>query len=191
MQQLERERTAIQSALEKALEEAADKHSDEIDRLRARLKEAEDKSQRATARAQFTRSGHVYVISNIGAFGENVYKIGMTRRLEPIQRVKELSSASVPFPFDVHMMISSDDAPTLENILHRKLHEHRINKINVRKEFFRTDIDSIATIVQENHGKVEFVADAEALQYRQSLEVSDEDVAFIEETYAKLEEENN
>ena len=177
--------------MEKALEEAQDKHSDEIERLKARLKEAEEKSQRAIARAQFTRSGHVYVISNIGAFGENVYKIGMTRRLEPNERVKELSSASVPFPFDVHMMISSDDAPTLENALHRRLHEQRINKINVREEFFRTDIEAIAAIVKENHGEVDYVADPEALQYRQSLEVSDEDLAFIEDTYAKLEEENN
>ena len=80
----------------------------------------------------------MYVLSNIGSFGEGVYKIGMTRRLEPQDRVRELGDASVPFPFDVHMMISCDDAPSLENALHRESHKQRVNKVNFRKEFFRT-----------------------------------------------------
>jgi len=113
LQRLERERTAIKVALEKALAEAKDEHSEEVERLKARLAEAEENSQRAMSRAQMTKSGHVYVLSNIGSFGEGIFKIGMTRRLEPADRVRELGDASVPFAFDVHMMISSDDAPTL------------------------------------------------------------------------------
>ena len=189
LQQLERERAAIQAALEKALEEARDEHSEEVQRLRARLQEAEERSQRAKSRAEMTKSGHVYVISNIGSFGEGVYKIGMTRRLEPSERVRELSSASVPFPYDVHMMISCDDAPSLENTLHKALHVQRMNKVNLRKEFFKADIEAIRQIVEENHGEVSYVADAEALQYRESLHISDEDFQFIEGAYEAMKHE--
>lgn len=186
LKQLERERAAIQAALEKALAEAEDEHSEEVERLKARLAEAEEKRQRTMARAQMTKSGHVYVISNIGSFGEGVFKIGMTRRLDPADRVKELGDASVPFRFDVHMMISSDDAPKLENALHRDLHKLRINKINPRKEFYKTDFEPIRQIVEQNHGEVEYVVDAEALEYRQSLAISDEDTDFIESVYDAL-----
>jgi hypothetical protein len=184
LKQLDREREAIQTALEKALAENEDEHAAEIESLRERLKEAEERSQRAISRAQMTKSGHVYVISNIGSFGEDVFKIGMTRRLEPHDRVRELSSASVPFPYDVHMMISADDAPTLENTLHKALHKHRVNKANPRKEFFRAELEQIAKIVQENHGVVDYVADAEALEYRETLEMTDEDFEFIDSLYA-------
>lgn len=187
--QLERERQAIQAALEKAIAETKDEHSAEVESLKARLAEAEEKSQRAMSRAQMTRSGHVYVISNLGSFGEGIFKIGMTRRLEPMDRVKELGDASVPFPFDVHMMISSDDAPSLENALHRAFHKLRVNKINPRKEFFKTEIDAINRIVTENHGQVEYVANAEALEYRQSMEITDDDQEFIESVYDKLEDD--
>jgi len=136
------------------------------------------------------KSGHVYIISNIGSFGEGVFKIGMTRRLEPRDRIRELSCASVPFPFDVHMMISSDNAPVLENSLHKEMHKLRINKANPRKEFFKTDIDAIRQVVEENHGEVQYVADPEALEYRQSLTISDEDLEFIENEYDALDEEN-
>ena len=188
LKQLDREREAIQAALEKALAQAKDEHSEEVERLKARLAEAENK-QRAISQAQLTKSGHVYVISNIGSFGEGVLKVGMTRRLEPLDRVKELGDASVPFPFDVHMMISSNDAPGLENALHRKLHKLRVNKTNPRKEFFKTDIESVFTIVAEHHGEVEYVVDAEALQYRQSLSMSDEDEEFIESVYDEIEDD--
>lgn len=119
------------------------------------------------------------MISNIGSFGENVYKVGMTRRLEPMDRVVELGDASVPFPFDVHMMISCDDAPTLENQLHRALNDARVNKINLRKEFFRVDLETIHRLVEENHGEVEYVAEPEALQYRETLEMTDDDFAYV------------
>ena len=189
LKRLELERAAIQAALEKALAEAKGKHSEEIERLRARLAEAEEKSRRAISQAELTRSGHVYVISNIGSFGEGVFKIGMTRRLEPQDRVRELSSASVPFPFDIHMMVSCDDAPTLENALHQALHKTRLNRMKPRKEFFRADLKTIRQLVEEQHGKVEYVVDPEALEYRQSLEMSDEDAEYVEDLYASLAEE--
>ena len=190
VKQLEREREAIKTALEKAIADAKDQHSEEVDRLKARLQEAEARSQRAISQAQLTKAGHVYVISNLGSFGDGVFKIGMTRRLEPSDRIRELGSASVPFPFDVHMMISCDDAPTLENTIHRTLHKSRINKTNPRKEFFKTDIDTIVRIVKENHGEVDYLVDVEAFQYRQSMEMSDEDEEYIAELYDDLEEED-
>ncbi|MCA9092852.1 MAG: GIY-YIG nuclease family protein [Planctomycetaceae bacterium] len=188
LKQLEREREAIKVALEKALRDARDQHSEEVERLRAKLAEAEARSQRAISQAQLTKSGHVYVISNIGSFGDGVYKIGMTRRLEPMDRVKELGDASVPFPFDVHMMISADDAPALENSLHKRLYRKQVNKMNPRKEFFKTSVEEIAQIVKENHGEIDYVVDAEALQYRQSLELTDDDVDYIEHVYDELDE---
>ena len=190
LKRLDRERTAIQAALEKALAEAEDKHSEEVEHLRARLAEAEEREQRTKSMAEMTKSGHVYVISNIGAFGEGVFKIGMTRRLEPSIRVRELGDASVPFPFDVHMMISSDDAPTLENALHRAFHTARMNKTNPRKEFYKADIESIQQAVERLHGEVQYVADPEALEYRQSLDMTDEDSKFIESVYDAAEDEN-
>jgi hypothetical protein len=178
----EREKAAVQAALEKALRETKDEHSAEVELLKARLKEAEEKSQRAISQAQLTKAGNVYVLSNIGSFGEGVYKIGMTRRLEPHDRVRELGDASVPFPFDVHMMISCDDAPTLENALHREFHKQRVNKVNFRKEFFRIDFDSIRKVAELQHGKVDYHAEPEALQYRESMTMPDEDFEFIERT---------
>lgn len=183
-QQLERERIAVETALELALKESSDQHSAEIEMLRAKLIEAEDRSRRALSQAQLTRVGHVYVISNLGAFGPDIFKVGMTRRLEPLDRITELGDASVPFPFDVHMMISCSDAPSLENALHRELNKVRVNRINPRKEFFRTDIETIRKIVIQNHGQVDYVADAEALEYWQSKNVSEEDAQFIDHAYA-------
>lgn len=183
LKQLERERLAIQAALDQALAAAQDKHSEEVDRLKARLAEAEEKSKRALSMAQQTKAGNIYVISNIGSFGEGVFKVGMTRRLEPKDRVRELGDASVPFLYDVHMMISCDDAPALENALHRELHKSRLNKVNPRKEFFRTDIETISRIVREHHGEVQYVADPEALEYRQSLSMSAGDAEFIEQVF--------
>jgi len=190
LKRLDAERAAIQEALKKALAEAKDEHSAEVERLRARLAEAEEKSRRTKSQAELTKSGHVYVISNIGSFGEGVFKIGLTRRLEPQIRVRELGDASVPFPFDVHMMISSDNAPALENALHRALHRARLNKTNPRKEFFRSEIEAIRQIVLEHHGEVNYVADPEALEYRQSLAMSDEDTEYIESVYDAAEEEH-
>jgi hypothetical protein len=187
----EREQMAIRAAIDRAMAITLDEHSAEVEALKLKLEEAEQKAARAISQAQLTKAGHVYVISNIGTFGEKVFKIGMTRRLEPLDRVRELGDASVPFPFDVHMMISCDDAPSLENALHRKLHKSRMNKVNPRKEFFRTDFDEIRKIVEEHHGTVDYVADPEALQYRESLNMPDDDLEFIEQTFdATFDEES-
>lgn len=115
----------------------------------------------------------MYIISNIGAFGENVFKIGMTRRLEPMDRIAELSSASVPFSFDVHALIFSDDAPALEAILHQHFENSRVNKVNQRKEFFRVDLGEIKKVILENHNAtVKFVDIPEAIEYRETLKLT-------------------
>ncbi|HHT5345848.1 TPA: GIY-YIG nuclease family protein [Raoultella planticola] len=174
----EQELEARRKAVEEALLAADEEHRQELEETRRQLEqEIEDvhkQYERAKSMAQMTKQGHVYVISNIGSFGENVFKIGMTRRLEPLDRVSELSGASVPFEFDVHAMISCDDAPALEYALHNKLNSERMNKVNLRKEFFKTDIDKIIQCVEENHGKVEYVANPAALQYYRSLELSED-----------------
>lgn len=123
-------------------------------------------------REQNTRAGYVYVISNVGSFGEDVYKIGVTRRLEPEERVDELGDASVPFRFDIHAMIFSDDAPSLENALHKAFEARRLNMINLRREYFRVRLEEIEDVVKSNFSKpVEFVRLAEAAEYRQSLKL--------------------
>lgn len=115
------------------------------------------------------KAGYVYIISNIGAFGENVFKIGMTRRLEPQDRIDELSGASVPFKFDIHAMIFSDDAPKLEAALHNAFSDKKLNLVNGRKEFFRVTLDEIKDVVEKNFDKsVEFKDSAEAEQFRTS-----------------------
>jgi len=124
-------------------------------------------------REQSAKAGYVYVISNIGAFGEGVYKIGMTRRLEPMERVDELGDASVPFWFDVHAMVFSDNAPALEAKLHERFAAGRLNKVNGRKEFFRADIAEIESIIRANYDAVvEVTHEAAAEQYRESLRMA-------------------
>lgn len=125
-------------------------------------------------REKNAKAGYVYVISNIGAFGENIYKIGMTRRLEPMDRVDELSDASVPFSFDVHALIFSENAPELESKLHQRFNDGRLNRLNNRKEFFRADISEIEKVIRQNYDKVvEILKDAPAEQYRESLKIQE------------------
>lgn len=120
------------------------------------------------------RAGYVYIISNIGSFGENVYKIGMTRRLEPMDRVDELGDASVPFNFDVHAMIFSDNAPALEAALHKAFENRKLNMVNTRREFFNVTLDEIEVEVKKNFDKtVEFTRLAPAEQYRESLKIKE------------------
>ncbi len=171
----QKEEEAYQKALEKARKEVEaaqgaqhEKLQNRIAELEARVAEAEKNKERAMSMAQQTRRGHVYIISNIGSFGENVYKIGMTRRLDPMDRVRELGDASVPFKFDVHAIIFSEDAPKLENILHKQFDSNRLNLINKRREFFRVTLSEIEKVVKENHGDIEFTQIAEAQEYRES-----------------------
>lgn len=144
---------------------------DKINELQNKLNILEDDKKDVENRLSNTRAGYVYVISNIGSFGENVYKIGMTRRLEPMDRVKELGDASVPFSFDVHAMIFSEDAPRLENILHGHFRDKEINKINHKKEFFRVDLNEVEKVVKEHfNDTVEFIHDPLAEQYKASIQ---------------------
>ena len=114
------------------------------------------------------RRGHVYVLSNIGSFGEGIYKIGMTRRLEPLERVYELGDASVPFRFDAHAVIYSENAPKLENDLHEEFAARRVNRMNLRRECFRVSLEEIMAAVEKHHGTVTFVTKPEAEEYRKS-----------------------
>lgn len=143
---------------------------DKIHELEEKLRLLEKDKENILEREQNTRAGFVYIISNIGSFGEDIYKIGMTRRLEPMDRVKELGDASVPFEFDVHAMIFSEDAPALETILHNTFKEHQVNLVNPRKEFYKVSLSEIEKVVKENYNAtVTFTQVAEAAQYRESV----------------------
>jgi len=141
--------------------------------IEASRSELESEEKLIDYREQNAKAGYVYVISNLGAFGEGVYKIGMTRRLEPMDRVDELGDASVPFWFDVHAMVFSNNAPALEAKLHDHFASGRLNKVNGRKEFFRADIAEIERIIRENYDAVvEVTHEAAAEQYRESLRMA-------------------
>lgn len=139
-----------------------------ISNLEKELMEAKQSKERALSMAQQTKAGHVYVISNIGSFGENVFKIGMTRRLEPMDRIRELGDSSVPFNFDVHAIIYSDNAPTLENELQKHFDQKKVNLINDRREFFRVTIDEIENIVKKYKADIEIIKVPEAREYRET-----------------------
>jgi hypothetical protein len=163
----------VRADLEQAAREQAssERHAELEARMRdleQQLAEAHANSERAMSLAQQTKVGHVYVISNVGAFGENVFKIGMTRRHDPMDRIWELSDASVPFDFDVHAIIRSDDAPALEAELHSRFADRRINMVNQRREFFFVTIDEIAEVVRSRCGDVELTMAAEAMEFLQS-----------------------
>jgi multidrug efflux pump subunit AcrA (membrane-fusion protein) len=180
-QEAEKEERRAQEALDKARKEMEGKQGSELEAMQQQLAElqrlvdeAGARKERALSQAQQTRRGHVYVISNIGSFGDDVFKIGMTRRLEPMDRIKELGDASVPFMFDVHAIIYSDDAPNMEMTLHRKFHQRRVNRVNEKREFFRVTLDEIVDEVKRIDGMadVEFTLVAEAREYRETLALS-------------------
>ena len=176
---LEKEQQHYQNALQRInaqLEAASEADRAAIEEKKAELVAQLNKIDKEFADVDYReanqRAGYVYVISNIGAFGENVYKIGMTRRLDPQDRVDELSDASVPFNFDVHAMIFSKDAPKLEAALHNAFADRKLNFVNQRREFFNVTLDEIKQVVRENYDKsVEFVELAPAEQYRESLKL--------------------
>lgn len=146
-----------------------DAFTQQIEVLERDLEQARAKAARAQAMAERTRSGYVYIISNIGSFGEGVVKIGLTRRLDPMDRVRELGDASVPFIFDTHAIIYSDDAPALERALHGEFEGTRINAQNFRKEFFRADISAVEEAVRRLAPDATFFRDVEAQEYRETL----------------------
>jgi len=167
-----RSRFALEQAkqqLQQAQGAEVAKMNSKIADLEKRLEEALANKERAKSMAQMTKCGYVYVISNIGSFGDNRFKIGMTRRLVPEDRVDELNSASVPFEFDIHAKIYSENAPQLETRLHERFRNRRMNLINRHKEFFECSIDEIETAVREYNATIDVIKVPEAKTYRQSL----------------------
>ena len=163
------EKAQLEAAKEAANEKRFAKLQEQIAQLRAALKEAEERGQRILSMAQQTRRGWVYIISNIGSFGEGVYKIGLTRRLDPMERVYELGDASVPFPFDVHAFIFSEDAPALETALHQAFDRCKVNTVNWRKEYFKVPLEDIKAKVKELGYEVDWEDYAYAPQFRDSV----------------------
>ena len=178
MREAANEEEMLRKAMAKAQQQVAQASAEQKARfeqqlaeLQQKLKEAEERSQRALSMAQQTKKGHVYIISNVGAFGEDVLKIGLTRRLEPLDRIRELGDSSVPFPFDVHAVIMSEDAPALESQLHRHFMLMQVNKVNPRKEFFRASLKDIRQQVEKLRVEAKWTMTAEAREYRETLAI--------------------
>jgi len=205
-----RQEAAERKALEqerKRVEKEEEKYKQEIDRITSQLQSATaseiEKLQAQIRNLQSSlsnvvlkkeeisslqngKAGNIYIISNLGSFGENVFKIGMTRRLNPQDRIDELGSASVPFKFDVHSFVFSEDAVDLENKLHQRLNSNRVNKVNLRKEFFYSTIDELEKLVNEIDPTAEFARTMAAEEFRQS-QSSDE---IYDNTYLSDEDED-
>lgn len=171
---LEKEQQQYSRALADIIAKLENASPDDVEALEAKKAEIEanlDDVAKAVADVDYReanqKAGYVYVISNIGSFGEGVYKIGMTRRLDPMERIKELGDASVPFEFDVHALIFTDDAPSLEAALHRTFENRKLNLVNHRREFFKCSLEEIKSAILANYDKtVEFVSTPDAEQYR-------------------------
>ena len=177
----EKKEAEYQKLLDKARAEAGTDQS-RIDELEAQLAEARDVSERARAMAEMTKSGYVYVISNIGSFGDEVVKIGLTRRLDPNDRVKELGDASVPFGFDTHAMVYSDEAPALEKALHHEFSERRINMSNMRKEFFRVSLAEVEDAGKRLAPDANFFTDREAQEWHETVARRRDNLQYLQES---------
>ncbi|MGN7297030.1 DUF4041 domain-containing protein [Ferdinandcohnia sp. SAFN-114] len=160
--------------IENVMQHSSQFSEQRVNELKTRLEEIRRQKEEVDYRVKNTKAGYIYVISNIGSFGETIYKIGMTRRLDPMDRVRELGGASVPFRFDVHAVIFSDNAPELEASLHRTFSHRRVNKINERKEFFNVRLEEIKKVVNQNHDAViEFTMVADAKEYRETKKLEE------------------
>lgn len=174
---VEAEENKYRQEIERITAQMQQAHDAELEELRKRLEEMNalvtkvEEKKEEIINLQNGKAGTVYIISNIGSFGDNVYKIGMTRRIEPQDRVNELGDASVPFPFDVHSFIFSEDAVALETALHHELNDRRVNKVNLRKEFFNVSIEELQKIVERIDPTAPFKVTALAEQYRQSISI--------------------
>ena len=172
---VEREESKYNGEIEKLREQLSAAKDDEFEKLNARILELQSQladvivKKKEISNLANGKAGNVYVISNLGSFGDKMFKIGMTRRLNPQDRVNELGDASVPFKFDVHSFIFSDDAVGLENKLHQILDDKRVNKVNRRKEFFYTSIDELEQLVTEIEPTAEFNKTMLAEEFHQSL----------------------
>ena len=179
---IDKERKHYEQALSninKQISSSSDENIEELNKKKEEiiqsLSDIDTKIKDIDYREANQKTGYVYIISNIGSFGEGIYKIGMTRRLNPQERVDELGDASVPFKFDVHAMIFSEDAPALEAKLHRAFEDRKLNLVNQRREFFKVSLDEIKEVVKNNFDKtVEFVEVPDADQYRISLKLREE-----------------
>ena len=179
---IDKERKHYEQALSninKQISSSSDENIEELNKKKEEiiqsLSDIDTKIKDIDYREANQKAGYVYIISNIGSFGEGIYKIGMTRRLNPQERVDELGDASVPFKFDVHAMIFSEDAPALEAKLHRAFEDRKLNLVNQRREFFKVSLDEIKEVVKNNFDKtVEFVEVPDADQYRISLKLREE-----------------
>lgn len=165
---MERKECEFHRLLDKARKEVGIDESRIIE-LETALAAAQKEAERARAMAERTKSGYVYIISNIGCFGEDVFKIGLTRRLDPDDRVRELGDASVPFSFDTHAMIYSEEAPNLEAALHREFTDRRVNAANLRKEFFRVSLEEVEEAVRRLAPDAIFFKDREAQEWHETL----------------------
>lgn len=171
---VEQEEAKYQSEINKLNEQLETAQNEEIEKLKSRILQLQSQLSDVVIKKEEIsnlangKAGNVYVISNLGSFGDNVFKIGMTRRLNPQERVNELGDASVPFKFDVHSFIFSDDAVGLEGKLHKILDEKRVNKVNRRREFFYTTIDELEKLVTEIEPTAEFNKMMLAEEFRQS-----------------------
>lgn len=161
----------IELKLQTAHETEKIRFEEEIEELKKKLEQCKENERKISEAEKGVKNGHIYVISNIGSFGKEIYKIGMTRRLEPEERVDELGNASVPFKFDIHAMIKSDNAPELEYRLHKAFENKRVNRVNLRKEFFNVSLDEIAQEVHKYNANIMFVKEPEALEFRESQEI--------------------
>ena len=175
---VEKEESKYITEIEKAkssLEQASS--TEEIDKLKTKILELQQQlsgvavKKEEIANLQNGKAGNVYIISNLGSFGKDVFKIGMTRRLDPQDRVNELGSASVPFKFDVHSFIFSQDAVGLEKKMHDMLNDRRLNKVNLRKEFFKVSLDELEQLVSSIDPTAEFNKTMLAEEFRQSSEL--------------------
>lgn len=173
--EIENQLATCATELEKARELAKQIAGDDLARLELKIEKIEEekrelqaKFERAISQAQITRAGYIYVISNIGSFGKGVCKIGMTRRLEPMDRVVELGDASVPYRFDVHTLAFVDDAPRLEKAIHRAFSSKRVNKENHRKEFFLVSPEEVKDVMEHMGIKSSWYYECDAREYRES-----------------------
>ena len=168
---LDKEREHYHHVLQSLVEQG---RTDEADEIRSQLEGLNEEIEKVDFRAANIRAGYVYVISNVGAFGDRMVKIGMTRRLDPMDRVRELGDASVPFGFDVHALFFSDDAVTVEADLHRRFADRRVNRVNTRREFFYASPTEVRDVLSEVTGNLlEFTEEPEAEQYRLSLQMAE------------------
>ena len=192
---VEQEESKYQAEINKANEALSTTTDDaQIAALQAKILELQGQLSDVTikkdeiTKLQNGKAGNVYIISNLGSFGENVFKIGMTRRLNPQDRIDELGSASVPFRFDVHSFIFSDDAVGLESKLHSILNNKRVNKVNMRKEFFYSTLDELEKLVNELDPTAEFTKTMIAEEFRQSQST---DTPYVTDYVDEFDEEES